>query len=77
MPKKTQIVRVVMLAEQGGRMGAADIDRKTIDAARANPTPGSAIVSIAVCVRTPRILSAGIESARNRSDRGRPMCRKL
>jgi VWFA-related protein len=37
-PNKTQSVRVVMLAEDGGRMGAADIDRKTIDAAPASPT---------------------------------------
>ncbi len=37
-PRKTQSVRVVMLAEDGGRMGAADIDRKTIDAAPASPT---------------------------------------
>jgi VWFA-related protein len=39
VPRKTQSVRVVMGTEEGGRLGAADLDRKTIDAAPATPTP--------------------------------------
>jgi VWFA-related protein len=39
VPRKTQIVRVVMENQDGGRMGSADLDRKTIDAAPARETP--------------------------------------
>ena len=39
VPRKTQTVRVVMETAEGGRIGAADIDRKTIDAAPATATP--------------------------------------
>jgi VWFA-related protein len=39
IPRKTKSVRVLMESEQGGRIGAADLDRKTIDAAPAAPTP--------------------------------------
>ncbi len=39
VPRKTKTVRVVIETEEGGRIGAADLDRKTIDAAPAAPTP--------------------------------------
>ena len=39
VPRKTKSVRVVMETGEGGRIGAADVDRKTIDAAPAMPTP--------------------------------------
>ena len=39
VPRKTESVRVVMETEEGGRIGAADLDRKTIDAAVAAATP--------------------------------------
>jgi hypothetical protein len=39
IPRKTKSVRVLMESEKGGRIGAADLDRKTIDAAPAAPTP--------------------------------------
>jgi len=39
VPRKTRDVRVVIETEDGGRMGAVDLDRKTIDAATAIPTP--------------------------------------
>jgi VWFA-related protein len=39
IPRKTQTVRVAMETGDGGRIGAADLDRKTIDAAPAMPTP--------------------------------------
>lgn len=39
VPRKTQSVRVVMESEDGGFMGAVELDRKTIDAAPATPTP--------------------------------------
>jgi VWFA-related protein len=39
IPRKTKSVRVVMETEQGGRIGAADLERKTIDAAPAAPAP--------------------------------------
>jgi VWFA-related protein len=39
VPRKTQIVRVVMENQDGGRMGSADLDRKTIDAAPVRETP--------------------------------------
>ncbi|MGB7729760.1 MAG: VWA domain-containing protein [Candidatus Acidiferrum sp.] len=39
VPRKTQIVRVVMENQDAGRMGSADLDRKTIDAAPARGTP--------------------------------------
>lgn len=39
IPRKTKSVRVVMETETGGRIGTADVDRKTIDAAPATPTP--------------------------------------
>jgi VWFA-related protein len=38
VPRKTKSVRVVMETAQGGRIGSADLDRKTIDAAPAMPT---------------------------------------
>jgi VWFA-related protein len=39
IPRKTKSVRVIMETEQGGRIGAADLERKTIDAAPAASTP--------------------------------------
>ena len=39
VPRKTRSVRVVIQNEDGGRIGTADLDRKTIDAAPATPTP--------------------------------------
>jgi VWFA-related protein len=39
IPRKTERVRVVMEDEDGGRIGAADLDRKTIEAAPATETP--------------------------------------
>ena len=39
IPRKTKTVRVVIEAEVGGRIGATEVDRKTIDAAPAAPTP--------------------------------------
>jgi hypothetical protein len=39
VPRKTHSVRVVMESEEGGFIGAADLDRKAIDAAPAAPTP--------------------------------------
>jgi VWFA-related protein len=44
IPRKTKSVRVVMETEEGGRIGAADLDRKTIDAAPAMPTPAAQLV---------------------------------
>ena len=38
VPRKTQSIRVVMETEDGGRIGAADLDRKAIDAAPESPT---------------------------------------
>jgi VWFA-related protein len=38
VPRKTHSVRVVMESEEGGFIGAADLDRKAIDAAPAIPT---------------------------------------
>jgi VWFA-related protein len=39
VPRRTQSVRVVTEDLDSGRIGAADVDRKTIDAAPATPTP--------------------------------------
>jgi VWFA-related protein len=39
VPRKTQLVRVVVEDQDGGRMGSADLDRKAIDAAPAKETP--------------------------------------
>jgi VWFA-related protein len=39
MPRKTQSVRVVVEADASGRIGAAEVGRKVIDAAPAEPTP--------------------------------------
>jgi VWFA-related protein len=39
IPRKTKSVRVVMETETGGRIGTADVDLKTIDAAPEAPTP--------------------------------------
>ena len=39
VPRKTQSVRVVMETEDGGRLGTAELDRATLDAAPSMPTP--------------------------------------
>jgi VWFA-related protein len=39
VPRKTRRVRVIIQAEDGGRLGSAELDRKTIDAAPAIETP--------------------------------------
>ena len=39
IPKKAKSVRVVMETENGGRIGTAEVGRKAIDAAPAEPTP--------------------------------------
>ena len=39
IPRKTKVVRIVMSTDEGGRMGTAELDRKTIDAAPAQPPP--------------------------------------
>ena len=39
VPRKTRRVRVIIQAEDGGRLGSAEIDRKTIDAAPETETP--------------------------------------
>jgi hypothetical protein len=39
VPRRTKSVRVVTEDLDSGRIGAADMDRKTIDAAPATPTP--------------------------------------
>lgn len=40
LPRKTQSVRVVVQAEEGGQIGTVDVDRRRLDAAPAMPTPG-------------------------------------
>jgi VWFA-related protein len=40
VPRETRRVHVVMEDQDGGRIGAADLDRKTIEAAPATETPG-------------------------------------
>jgi VWFA-related protein len=44
LPRKTKSVRVVVETEEGGRIGAADVDRSTIDAAPAIETPEPQLV---------------------------------
>jgi hypothetical protein len=39
VPRKTRRVRVIIQAEDGGRLGSAEIDRETIDAAPETETP--------------------------------------
>ena len=39
VPRKTRRVRVIIQAADGGRLGSAEIDRRTIDAAPATETP--------------------------------------
>jgi VWFA-related protein len=43
VPRNTRTVRVVMESQESGRIGAAELSRKTIDAAPAAPTPTPAI----------------------------------
>jgi hypothetical protein len=44
VPRKTRDVRVVVETVNGGRMGAADLDRKMMDAAAAAPTPNPQLI---------------------------------
>jgi VWFA-related protein len=44
VPRKTRSVRVVVETEKGGRIGGADLDRKTIDAASEAPTPNTQLL---------------------------------
>ena len=44
VPRKTRSVRVVVETEEGGRIGAADLDRKTLDAAPEAPTPNAQLL---------------------------------
>ena len=44
VPRKTRSVRVVVGTEKDGRIGAADLDRKTIDAAPEAPTPNAQLL---------------------------------
>jgi hypothetical protein len=39
IPKRAKSVRVVMASETGNRIGTAEVNRKAIDAAPAEPTP--------------------------------------
>jgi VWFA-related protein len=45
VPRKTRRVRVVIQNEDGGRIGTADLDRETIEAAPAIPTPEPELVT--------------------------------
>jgi len=45
VPRKTKSVRVVLETEDGGRLGAADVDRPTIDASPAKATPQPQLVT--------------------------------
>jgi hypothetical protein len=45
IPKKAKSVRVVMESETGGRIGTAEVSRKAIDAAPAEPTPQPKLVN--------------------------------
>ena len=44
VPRKTQSVRVVVETEEGGRIGAADLSRQTIDTTPATPAPEPQLV---------------------------------
>ena len=43
LPRRTRSVRVVVEDTDGGRMGAVNLDRKTLDAAPAEPTPPASL----------------------------------
>lgn len=44
VPRETKRVRVVVATEDGGRIGAADLDRRTIDSAPSTPSPDPQLV---------------------------------
>jgi VWFA-related protein len=44
LPRSTKNVRIVMQTLEGGRLGSVDLDRKTIDAAPASPTPEPTLI---------------------------------
>jgi VWFA-related protein len=44
VPRETNRVRVVIATEDGGRIGATDLDRKTIDSAPSTPSPEPQLV---------------------------------
>ena len=52
-PRKTQTVRVVIQTAESQRIGAAELDRKTIDAAPAAPTPAPKLITHAQKQETP------------------------
>jgi VWFA-related protein len=45
VPRKTQSIRVVTETANGGRIGAADVDRKALDAAPETPAPEPQLIS--------------------------------
>jgi len=45
VPPKTQRVRVVVQSAENGRIGAVELDRKTLDAAPQSPTPEPQLIS--------------------------------
>ena len=52
-PRKTQTVRVVIQTAESQRIGAVELDRKTIDAAPAAPTPAPKLITHAQKQETP------------------------
>jgi hypothetical protein len=45
VPPKTQRVRVVVQSAENGRIGAVELDRRTLDAAPQSPTPEPQLIS--------------------------------
>ncbi|WP_263383715.1 VWA domain-containing protein [Granulicella arctica] len=45
VPRQTKNIRVVMQTVEGGRLGSVDVDRKTLDAASATPTPAATLIA--------------------------------
>jgi VWFA-related protein len=48
VPRETKRVRVVIATDDGARIGAADVDRKTIDSAPATPSPEPELIRRAI-----------------------------
>ena len=53
VPPKTQSMRVVVQTPENGRIGAVELDRKTLDAAPQAPTPEPKLLSRPPEVETP------------------------
>ena len=53
VPPKTQRVRVVVQSGENGRIGAVELDRKTLDAAPQTPTPEPQLISRPLKHQTP------------------------